>query len=289
MRLGPRPDWWNGLLLVALLFLTGCGRVAGSGGGPQAGPSASPSPSPSYLGDSERWAPPTHLEGGRTVMPVTFPDGTRAELVFPPDLALEKLNVYPDTFALGGPRTCGLPVYGTQHDPHGQRSWFVGKAPLWEHVRPDGQTVQLWEGTPAHGGNVLVYRFGSWTVLVPCLDSAEPEHLRFWAESLHGEASPDGLLVLDSTPPLVVNPWRNQHAATIRMSGNDIIIDLRTSTESCDDGNGGDRDADDGVVQWCIQPRGGIYLYANGFTLAAERLLQGLVEDLEVRRVRPPV
>jgi hypothetical protein len=273
--------------LALLVLAAACGRFGEDvASRPQTGPS--PSPSPSYLQDDEWWAPPTYLEDGRIVMPVTFPDGTRAELVYPPELALEDLSVYPDTFAEGGPRVCGASVSATRNDPHGEGNWFIGDGPIWEHARPDGLTVQLWKATPDHGGSYLVYRFGPWTVLVPCLAPAKPEDLRLWAESLRGEETPDGLLLLSSTPPLLVNPWRNQHAATIRMSGKEIIVDLRTSSESCDAGHGRDRGAEDGVVQFCIQPQGGIYLYANGFTPAAERFLRDLVEGLEVRNVRSP-
>jgi hypothetical protein len=222
-------------------------------------------------------------------MPVTFPDGTRAQLVYPARLALEDLSVYPDTFAGGGPRACGASVSATRYDPHGEGDWFIGDDPLWEHRRSDGLTVQLWKGTTDHGGSFLVYRFGSWTVLVPCLGSAESEDLRLWAESLHGEETPEGLLVLESTPPLVVNPWRH-HPPVIRFSDRHIIFELSPDSAQCDPSNGwgGDQDAGDGVVQWCIDPEGRVYLYANGFSSDGERFLQALVDDLEVRRVRPP-
>jgi hypothetical protein len=285
MRLGLRPERRNGLLLVGVLFLTGCGRIGESGGGPQSGSTTSPSPTSSYLEDNERWAPPTHDEDGRMVMPVTFPDGTRAELVYPPALGLEGLNVYPDTYVTGGSEACGPPVYATRHDPHG--GWFAGDAPLEQHTRTDGMTVQLWEGTPENRPyDFLAYRFGSWTVLVPCMETVDRDHLKIWAENLHGEQSEDGLLTLRGTAPIVMNPWRDQNASTIRMSDDEIIVDLRT--ERCDDGSVADRGAGDGVVQWCIHPEGDIYLYANGFTPAAEGFLQDLVDDLQVRRVRSP-
>jgi hypothetical protein len=222
-------------------------------------------------------------------MPVTFPDGVRAELVYPPELALEELSVYPDTFAEGGPRVCGASVSATRYDPQGEDSWFIGHGPLWKHERRDGLTIQLWKGTPDHGGSFLVYRFGSWTVLVPCSQSAEPEDLRLWAESLHGEETPDGLLVLESTPPLVVNPWRD-HPPLIRFSDREVIFELSSDSGECDPSGGGDGDtgAGDGVVQYCIQPEGGVYLYANGFSAEGKRFLEALVEGLEVRRIRPP-
>jgi hypothetical protein len=276
-------------LVVALLLLTGCGRVVESGGGPQAGPTTSPTPSPSYLGENERWAPPTHREGGRTVMPVTFPDGTTAQLVYPPELAIEGLSVYPDTYADGGPRDCGSSVSATRYDPHGEGDWYVGDRPLWEHTRPDRLTVQLWKATPDHGGSFLVYRFGSWTVLVPCSESAASEDLRLWAESLHGEVTPEGLLMLESTPPLVVNPWRD-HPPVIRFSDRHVIFELGSDSAQCDPSSRGDGDTGvgDGVVQWCIQPQGGIYLYANGFSAGGKRFLEALVQHLEIRNVRSP-
>lgn len=222
------------------------------------------------------------------VMPVTFPDGTTAELVYSTALGLEELSVYPDTYATGGPKQCGAPVYATRHDLHGV--WISEEGPLAEHVRPDGATVALWEGTRRHRSwDYLVYRFGSWTVLVPCTGSLSQGELSTWAENLHGEEAPDGLLVLEGTPPLVLNPWRDQNGPTLRMSADDVIVDVRPGSEQCDPstGWGGDIDPRDGVVQWCVQREGSIYVYANGFTAEGEEFLRNLVDSLEVRRVRP--
>ena len=44
-------------------------------------------------------------------------------------------------------------------------------------------------------------------------------------------------------------------------------------------------DASDGVVQWCVQQDGGIYVYANAFAAETKHFLQALVDDLDVRRV----
>ncbi|HET9725124.1 MAG TPA: hypothetical protein VFR44_14965 [Actinomycetota bacterium] len=223
-------------------------------------------------------------------MPVTFPDGTAAELVYPPELALETLNVYPDTFADGGPHGCGYPVHATRSDP--QEGWISGTTPLAEHVTPDGETVALWEGTRDNEPyDFLVYRIGAWTVLVPC-DNDRPidaEVLATWADNLHGRGSADGLLVLEGTSPLVLHPWRDQNGPTLRMSDNDVVIDLRPLSDQCDPqaGSGGDTDPRDGVVQWCLQPEGRVYVYANGFTAAGKDLLEALVDHLEVRAVQP--
>jgi hypothetical protein len=223
-------------------------------------------------------------------MPVTFPDGTTAELVYPPALALEKLSVYPDTFADGGPRQCGWSVHATRYDPH--VGWIGGAEPLAEHVRADGTTVALWDGTRDNEPyDYLVYRFGSWSVLVPCQWDAAIDQgaLAVWVENLYGYESPDGLLVLEGTPPLIPHPWRDQNGPTLRFSSEDVIIDIRPLSEQCDpaSGWGGDTDAADGVVQWCVQPDGGIYVYANAFAAERKDFLQALVDGLEVRDVRP--
>ena len=248
-----------------------------------------PTPSPTYLAVGERWALSTYPEGDSVVMPVTFPDGTTAEFVYPRELALEELSVYPDTFADGGPSQCGWPVYATRYDPHA--GWIRGEEPLAEYVRADGATVALWEGTRDHEPHdYLVYRFGSWSVLVPCLwnGAVDREALAVWAENVHGHESPEGLLVLEGNPPLVLDPWRDQNGPTLRLSGVDVVIDVRPLSEQCDpaSGWGGDTDAADGVVQWCVQPEGGIYVYANAFAAEGKDFLQALVDDLEVRGAR---
>ena len=277
-------------VIAACLAVSGCGRVGDLPERQEASPPDAVSPSPTYLPPDERWAPPTHREGDALVMPVTFPDGTSAELVYPQELRLEDMSVYPDTFAeIGGPSECGSPVYATRHDPHG--TWITGDASLAEHVRPDGVRVGLWEGTRANRPyDFLIFRFGAWTVMIPCRGSIGDAELAIWAENLHGHQSPEGLLVLEGTAPLVVNPWRDQNGPTLRMSDEDIIVDIQPGSELCEQssGRGGDTDPGDGVVQWCIQPEGSVYVYANGFTPAGEDFLQQLVDGLQVRRVQWP-
>lgn len=288
-----------GTLAVVALAVAGVGvpvvllsGIRSTGPSPRSAPPAHPrpSPSPGYLPSGEAWAPAVRPEGDRLVMPVTFPEGTTAELVYPPELALHRLNVSPDTYADGGPRACGWGVHATRHDP--AAGWIRGSAPLFEHTRADGGVVALWDGGPAHEPHdFLVYRFGAWSILVPCRfgGPGDEEALASWAEHLHGRQTPEGLLVLWSDPPLVVNPWRDQHGPTIRMSNREVVLDLRPGSEQCDPGSGwgGDTDPGDGVVQWCVQPEGAVYLYANGFTPEARRMLGLLVEGLEVRDVRP--
>jgi hypothetical protein len=250
---------------------------------------ASPSGPPSYLDPDERWAPSVHREGDLVVMPITFPDGTTAELHYPPELSLEeRFSVYPDTFAAGGPQACGSSVHATRHDPSG--GWVVGSEPLALFPRPDGSVAELWDGEPlSEPHDYLLFRFDSWTVLVPCRwhGDWDREEVSVWSENVHGQESPDGLLVLTGTSPLKVNPYDDRSGPTVRFSTNDLVLDLTVGPEACR-WRLNDRGVGDGNVQWCIQPAGGIWLYATMFTATAEKLLRGLVEDLQVLNVRSP-
>jgi hypothetical protein len=64
-----------------MLVLTSCGGGTGERGARQ----------DADLG----FVPATYREGHRVVLPVVFTDGTRAELVYPPDLDIAGLGVFP--------------------------------------------------------------------------------------------------------------------------------------------------------------------------------------------------
>ena len=109
-----------------------------------------------------------------------------------------------------------------------------------------------------------------------------------WAENLHGHESADGLLVLDGTPPLVLNPWRDNNGPTLRFSDRAVVVDVQPLSEICSTGGDSVRDVDpsDGVVQWCLEGEGGIRVYANAFEAERKEFLADLVAGLEVRAVR---
>jgi len=222
-------------------------------------------------------------------MPITFPDGTTAELRYPPELSLEEqLSVYPDTFAAGGPQACGWSVHATRHDP--TDGWVTGSEPLAQFARADGTIAELWDGgKSSEPHDYLLLPVDSWTVLVPCRWNGDwdREEVSVWSENVHGHDSPDGLLVLTGTPPLEVHPFGDGNGPTVRFSNEDLVVDLTVAPDACRD-RSNDRGLADDTVQWCIQPSGGIWLYATMFTAGAEKLLRGIVEDLEVLDVRSP-
>jgi hypothetical protein len=95
-----------GSVAVAVFVAVGAGAwVAsdtGRGSGPPGSSAAAPAtPSPSTVeapdpGRREVFVPPVRRDRGRLVMPLAFPDGSTAELVYAPRLELAAMGVQPD-------------------------------------------------------------------------------------------------------------------------------------------------------------------------------------------------
>jgi hypothetical protein len=197
----------RGLLAVLLLAGAACGP-GGSGGPP---PAASlpegtvpcrPSARPAATGKGG-FIPPTRQEGGVTVLPLVFPDGTTAELRYPPELDLAGLGVWPHTSgALGNDPGTGRDLLIV----HGAAAGLTaGTAPVACYQGADGGQVELWESQDPGVRYRLVFRFGAWTValwdgnagrLLGHLDRAA------WARSLVGRETGKGWLLLRGRRPL---------------------------------------------------------------------------------------
>ena len=137
-------------------------------------------------------------------MPVTFPDGTTAELVYPPELDLSGMRVQP---------------YSSGYGPGFARDFLVYDEPiedvignyeeaelLAEYEDGQGSTVGFWRFPP--DGLYLAFQFGSWTVLVYDYGEAgaqmSEEDRALWATNFHGRDARDGFLLLEADPPLTL-------------------------------------------------------------------------------------
>ena len=123
------------------------------------------------------FVPPTHRDGDRVVMPLTFPDGTRLTIAYPKELALAELGVRP-----------------------------YGSATLADTVGRDFQ-IGYGAGGVTQQPHALRFEFGRWTVEVYDYDPGDPaamsEHeRRSFRASLSGRETADGFLVLGATAPL---------------------------------------------------------------------------------------
>jgi hypothetical protein len=137
-------------------------------------------------------------------MPVTFPDGTRAELVYTTELDLSGLRVQP---------------YSSGYGPGFGRDFLVYDQPFEEVIESYEEAELLAEYADGQGGMVgfwrlppdgvyLVFEFGSWTVLVYDYVEEEArmsdEDRALWATNFQGQEAEDGFLLLEAEPPLML-------------------------------------------------------------------------------------
>jgi hypothetical protein len=137
-------------------------------------------------------------------MPVTFPDGTTAELVYSPELDLSGLRVQPYSSGYGPGFGRDFLVY---YEPIAEVIGSYKDAELLaEYDDGDGGTVGFWRLPP--DGLYLAFQFSSWTVLV--YDYAEEgaqmsdQDRALWATNFHGQDAEDGFLLLEAEPPLTL-------------------------------------------------------------------------------------
>jgi hypothetical protein len=197
---------------VTLAVLAGAGvvvtRVAGDRGdrfGAPA-PASSAAPSSTVPPSAAVFVPRTTREGNRTVLPVTFPDGSTGELVYPTALGLAGMGVQPDVSFLRvqdpGPRyelvfSRGGPVPGL----------LKGDRPIGRYHTTRGRPVQLWPAVE-HPGVLsghsywLHYRIGAWTVLAGVADRAMAAQV---ARNLDGRQTGDGFVVIQASGPFALS------------------------------------------------------------------------------------
>jgi hypothetical protein len=166
-----------------------------SAGEPVPGPTISPDPA-----ERQTFIPPTYREGDRVVMPVTFPDGSTAELVYPPHLDLASMGVRP--YIVG----CGRDFnFFYRYDPYEME--YDGDRPLGAYQGAEGSEVTLWKGR--HGVDLyLRFRFGDWTVLMYDYTDGLTERQRAaCTRAVHGRQTTEGFLVLSMpNPPPSLTP-----------------------------------------------------------------------------------
>jgi hypothetical protein len=200
---------------VTLAVLVGAGvvvtRVAGERGDRLGAPAptsatASSVPPSTVVPSAAGFVPRTTQEGDRTVLPVTFPDGSTAELVYPTALDLAGAGVQPDVSFLRvqdpGPRyqlvfSRGGPVPGL----------LKGDRPVGRYQTTKGRPIQLWQAVENPGvlsgyRYWLQYRIGAWTVLAGAADRAMVAEV---ARNLDGRQSGDGFVVIQVGGPFALS------------------------------------------------------------------------------------
>jgi hypothetical protein len=223
--------------------------------------------------------PATMIAGSRTMLSVTFPDGSTANVTYPSELELghHGVGIAPNITASVEGTSCGVDLIASRESLEGE--YYDGPAALAQYDGPAG-TVELWRGTGGNASYYLVYRFQDWWLLSPCRvgPSEGSAELALWAASLSGHQSPDGFLVVEGIPPLVVF---SDGPPELYLGGDGIFVQLSVGTCTT---SRFDRDASDGVIDICYGREVNMYALADGRDV---RNLSKLSEQFEVRRVEP--
>lgn len=163
-----------------------------------------------------RFIPATRTENGYVIMPVTFLDGTTAEIVYPNDLDLAGMGAEPyGSGALYDPplQCCARDFAFGYGEPFGLAP---AGTPLKEYPGADGGSVRLLQGHPG-GPDYLLFEIGGWRLGVwdNMSDSMSDELRALWSAHLRGRVSSDGFPVLSSTPPLRLTPLGQSHGPSL--------------------------------------------------------------------------
>lgn len=246
--------------------------------------------------------PATYGEGDRVVLPVTFPDRTSAEVVYPPELDIAGLGVFP----YGS---------GTLHgkSPTPGRSDFVardfwirygdlervlalrnGGGPpvlLAEYEGVGGQPVGLWDlRSDKIAQHHLGFQFGRWAVLVydyagggAAMTDAERAT---WAASFSGRETGDGFLLLQASGPLRLARASEHAGPELTFSEGKPTRALSLYPGKCRPHQGQDRlvygkrvQWSKGFADWCLSDS--MRIHASG----SRDFIGALIRALEVRQI----
>lgn len=193
---------WVTTAVVALALLAAACETEGDIK-PRAGPTGPPR-SQLVIGEVQSFIPATHKEGSKVVMPVTFPDGSTAEIVYPPAIDIAGMGGQP--YSSGGLNNCCDSDFFILFDAI-PKSELAGEVPLKVYPGSHGAPVEYWRvGAKGHDPQIdrwLIFRFGQWNVFIhDTQGSMTQDQLATWARSLRGEETSDGFLRLSGEPPL---------------------------------------------------------------------------------------
>ena len=235
--------------------------------------------------------PATRTDGDGVVLPLTFPDGTTAELVYPAELEL---------------RARRLPVLlrdASRREPVARDFWIRrgdandilelrndGEPPelVAQYIGSDGQLVGFWD-FGAEETRQLSFQFGGWTVLVydyvgaAAMTDAERAS---WAASFAGRETADGFLILDALGPLRLAAAGEHAGPQLTFSESDPRRELPLYPGPCTPHEDQDRVVDGKRVQWsgefadwCLSES--LRIHAGG----EAEFVGALIRDLSARAV----
>ena len=143
--------------------------------------------------------PRPRREGGREILDVVFPDGSKAEVGYPAELSLAKLGVRPAQGAwLDGHKD----LYRQLTAPPGGPAGVAMGKPMIRKLT--GKTT-LWHPMSPAEGEVLLFSYGPWYLALHDEKDGMPfEQRLLWAKNLRGKVTKGGYLVLSAKPPILL-------------------------------------------------------------------------------------
>lgn len=297
-------------VVVAVLLLAACGGATNerpdqaapattSGNVPRAKETRAPAEPSDF-----HFVPAAHREGDRIVLPITFTDGTQAELVYPPKLDIAGLGGGP----YGSGRLKGESPTSGRGDVVGRDFWiFYGDVndvlaslnggttprPLAEYEGV-GQKVGFWDLMSEDNADYLAFQFGGWVVLVydyaaggdlPGAAMTDAERAA-WAASFSGRETPDGFLLLEGSGPLRLARAGDHAGPQFSFGSGEPRRSLTLYPGRCSPHRDQTRLVDGKLVEWsrgfadwCLSRT--MRIHAGG----TDRFIRALIRDLQVRNV----
>lgn len=208
--------------------------------------------------------PPTYSEADRVILPVTFPDGTTAELVYTLELDLAALGAFP----YGSGTLRGRSTTVGRSDTVARDFWIRhgdvedvlalrndNKTPmlLATYGGSDGQDVGFWDLRTDDTAHYLGFQFGRWAVLVydyvgvGAMTDAERSS---WAASFSGRETDEGFLVLEGSGPLRLAKAREHAGPQLAFAEGNPTRHLTLFPGTCTPHRDQTRVVDGQLVQW---------------------------------------
>ncbi|MGH2707487.1 MAG: hypothetical protein ACRDJK_04255 [Actinomycetota bacterium] len=252
------------------------------------GRNARPAQTPAELQrlQQKKFIPPTTSEGASTVMPITFPDGSTAEVVYDSKLGLAERGLRPSYS--GDLTDCCFRLFAVDYE----LNTFVQGPELARFPGADGAPVPLRAGVQGDPDRYLVLKVGPWSVGVPegRSDKLTDAQKATWAAGLVGRQTAEGFLVLEGKPPVKMTATGEASGPSLRI-GSILREGIRTFPGACRPPAGRRVRMVNGIPVR-LAARFGALCFADApmalQIYGDEKFIRAVVGGIQIRNVKPP-
>jgi hypothetical protein len=229
--------------------------------------------------DPEPFIPATERDGDQLHMPVVFPDGSTATLVYPIALDLASLGVQPDvSYLWQGDPPPRFPIVFL-HDRRASIAEYVdGTEPVGSV--PSYRSIEIWKMSEEWSdlrrlpqGHWLRFGLPSWTVLVALERADQADEI---ASSLQIRETDAGFPVAETSGPIALSEESGEGEAAMLAVGSTLDPSIFLWLERCHDG--GAIDGSGAYGSACLAG-GRIFASIYGRTSVVEAIVEGLRID----------